>query len=85
MQVTQDRPKTRALLGTYYTVPETADKLGWSEDTIRRHLVPIAEWQRGSGKVPFRRRGAMYLIPQWWLQSWLDDAVAPPSETGADE
>lgn len=76
------KPTRRAVLGTYYTVSEVAEKLEWSTDTIRRHLVPITDWEAGSGKIPCKRRGSMYLIPAWWLRSWLDDAAGPPREEG---
>lgn len=76
----QEPAKRRALLGDYYTTGEVAEKLAWSVDTIRRHLVPITEWRRGSGKVPYRKLGARFMIPVWWLRSVLDDAHTPPDE-----
>ena len=71
--------RPRALLGDYYTTGEVAEKLGWSVDTIRRHLVPMREWKRDTGKVPYRLLGARYMIPVWWLRSVLEDAHTPPS------
>lgn len=71
-------PPSRAVFG-WCTISDVADELGWSVDTIRRHLVPYDDWVDGSGKIPFKKRGTMYLIPAWWLQSWLDAAAGPPN------
>ena len=74
-------PSTRrAVLGTYYTIPEVAARLEWHESTIRRHVVPIEEWKRGSGKVPGVRRGDRGVVPAWWLAETIAVAHEPPPD-----
>ena len=85
LALSEQRPKRRAVLGDYYTTGEVADRLGWSADTIRRHLVPIGEFTHHSGKIPYRKRGDRYMIPAWWLRSWIEDAHNPPPEPDDDD
>lgn len=55
-----------------------ADKLRWHPNTIRDNLVPVAEWEPGSPKIPCIKIGGRYLIPRWWLDDILAIGEGPP-------
>ena len=80
--------------GAFRTVPFVARRLGWTERTIRRRLVPTWEWRREmlrtqrsivqhtheSGQIPAMLLGRTWKIPAWWLVAILREGEAPVSE-----
>lgn len=65
----------------FLSVTQVARRLRWSEHTIRRHLVPLRKWKRGSGDVPCVTLGAREYVPRWWLLETLQALeTAPPKE-----
>lgn len=66
------------------TTGQVARALGWSVDTIRRHLVPVTEWTSACDGIPFYRVGAaaQYRIPAWWLDDTLAALRAPNPQEG---
>jgi hypothetical protein len=66
--------------GPCCSIGEVAARLEWHESTIRRHIVPRAGWEQGSGKVPGLRRGERWVVPVWWLERILGMAHEPPPD-----
>ena len=58
-------------------VPDVALVLGYSDDTIHRHLVPIEEWERltaeeREGKIPGVKIGGHSRVPRLWLEGLME-------------
>lgn len=63
----------------FLDVAVVAKKLGWSESTIRDHLVPMGEWKRDRGQVPSMRVGRRYKIPRWWVDEVVREGQRAPA------
>lgn len=80
-------PDRKQLMNTEEAAAELLDGR-FSSRTIRRHLVPLAEWIAGgrfeTGDVPFVQLFAGRYVPRWWIDAmnagglepqWLSDAL----------
>lgn len=59
----------------YWLTPgQVARRLGWSDDSIRRHMVTVDEHRTTGQGVPSIELGARKYVPRWWLRKVLEEA-----------
>lgn len=71
--------------GPFLETVDVATVLKWHPSTIRRHMVPVAEWHDGSPSIPFVQIGSKRLVPRWWVDAVVAKGTRAPDDVGHRE